>query len=392
MTRYEARILVGGRIRVLHVPAADEAGARAAVSHHGRVISIRRESGGFTWLAVSLTRSERYILMIRLAAMIDSKVGVAEALRRLSETFGGAVRRVSGKLVDAIEVGDDLATAFERLPLAFPAPVVALVRAGCAGGNTPKALRDAAAFEQEIAEIERHSSFSLISALFNFFLAMVIMLGTSQFLDPMLRGTELFRSAGEAVDTAAMMALADTATLAVMVFSSVLIAMIALATIGRRLAPVTCDRLISRVPFYRQIVQGRDCFITLYKMSLLVRSGVAMDAVLSLVGDAMSPGAMRRDLADARLLVKAGRPWSEAMRMLPPVDRASLMAAEDRAEIARTLNALALQHKDLYIHGLSVMVPVLKSVSVIFIGIAGVVLFGLTVMPMFQVTTFIARH
>ncbi len=389
MARYEARVLVGGNIRVLHVSAADEVSARLAVSHLGRIISLRRE-GRLGLFAMSLKRSERYILMIRLAAMIESKVGVAEALRRLSETFGGAVRRVSGKLIDAIEVGDDLPSAFERLPLAFPASVVALVRAGCAGGNTPKALRDAAAFEQEIAEIERHSSFSLISALFNFFIASVIMVGTSQYLDPMLRGTELYRSAASSIDTTAMTMLANGATLTVLILSSLLIGLIVLATIGRRVAPVACDRLISRIPFYRPIVQGRDCFIILYKMSLLVRSGVAIDSVLALVGDATVPGAMRRDLTNARLLVRAGRPWPEAMKLLPPVDRASLVAAEDRVEIARTLNALALQHKDLYIHGLSVLVPVLKSVSIVFIGISGVVLFGLTVMPMFQVTNFIA--
>ena len=390
MARFEARVLAGGRVRVLQVPAASAAEARAAVSHHGRVISVRRTGWGL--FELGLSRSERYILMIRLAAMVESKVGIAEALRQLGDTFRGRVRRVTERLVDAIEIGDDLPTAFERVPQAFPAAVVALVRAGCTAGSTPKALRDAAAFEQEIAEIEQQSSLALVTSIFNFFLAAAVMIGTSEYLEPMFRGTELFRSAGSAVDTQGMMLLAHVATIVVVVLALLLVGMVAVATIGRQIAPVACDRLISWFPFYRRIAQGRDTYIVLYKMSLLVRSGVAIDAVLSLTAESAPPGAMRRDLAAARVLVKAGRPWSEALRLLPAVDRASLMAAENRDEIARTLNAMALQYKDLYIHGLGVLVPVLKSVSVVFLGIAAVVLFGLTVIPMFQVTNFISTQ
>ena len=390
MARFEARVLAGGRVRVLQVSAASAAEARAAVSHHGRVISVRRCGWGL--FELGLSRSERYILMIRLAAMVESKVGIAEALRQLGDTFRGRVRRTTERLVDAIEIGDDLPTAFERLPQAFPAAVVALVRAGCTGGSTPKALRDAAAFEQEIAEIEQQSSLALVTSIFNFFLAAVVMVGTSEYLEPMLKGTELFRTAGSAIDTGGMMVLAHVSTIVVIGLSLLLLVMIAVATIGRQIAPVACDRLISVFPFYRRIAQGRDTYVVLYKMSLLVRSGVAIDAVLSLTAESAPPGAMRRDLAAARVLVKAGRPWSEALRLLPAVDRASLMAAEDRDEIARTLNAMALQYKDLYIHGLSVLVPVLKSVSVVFLGIAALVLFGLTVLPMFQVTNFISTQ
>ena len=53
---------------------------------------------------------------------------------------------------------------------------------------------------------------------------------------------------------------------------------------------------------------------------------------------------------------------------------------------------MALQYKDIYIYNLGMLVPVLKSISVIFLGIAAAVLFGLTVLPMFQVTDYISRR
>ena len=394
MARFEARILVDGHVRTLRVPAANAASARAAVAHRGRVISIRREFGGGLF-AASLSRSERHILMIRLAAMIESKIGVAEALRRLGDMFRGPLRRVAGELVDWIELGDDLPTAFERLPTAFPAALVALVRAGAVAGSTPKALRDAAAFEQEIGEIERHSNLAMVFSIFNFVLAAAIMIGTDLYIGPMIRNTELLRTAGASIDIQAIEMLAGAATITVLVLLTLLTGMIVMATVGRQVAPVACDRLISRIPIYRSVAQGRDTYIVLYKISLLLRSGVALDTTLSLAGESGATGAMGamgKDLAAARALVKAGHPWSDALRMLPAVDRASLAAAEDRVEIARTLNALAQQYKDLYIHNLNLIIPVLKSVSVVFLGIAGVVLFGLTVLPMFQVTNFISKQ
>ena len=391
MALFEAVILTGGRSRTLRVQAPDAVAARAAVAHYGRVISIRRRWGGGLFHA-ALTRSERYILLIRLAAMIESRVGVAEALRRLGETFRGRVGRVAGELVDAVEVGDDLPTAFERLPQAFPAPVVALIRAGCVSGSTPRALRDAAAFEQEVAGTERHFSLALLATIANFFLAAAIMVGTTQYLSPLLVNTELLHSAGAAIDVGWVSLAADISTVLVLSLSALLLMMVFIATIGRQLAPGPCDRLISWFPVYRPIALGRDLYIMLYKLSLLVRSGVAIDAALALVAESAPPGAMRQDITRARTDVKAGRPWPEALTLLPAMDRASLSAAEDRTEVARTLNALALQYKDIYIYNLGMLVPVLKSISVIFLGIAAAVLFGLTVLPMFQVTDYISRR
>ena len=269
MALFEAVILTGGRSRTLRVQAPDAVAARAAVAHYGRVISIRRRWGGGLFHA-ALTRSERYILLIRLAAMIESRVGVAEALRRLGETFRGRVGRVAGELVDAVEVGDDLPTAFERLPQAFPAPVVALIRAGCVSGSTPRALRDAAAFEQEVAGTERHFSLALLATIANFFLAAAIMVGTTQYLSPLLVNTELLHSAGAAIDVGWVSLAADISTVLVLSLSALLLMMVFIATIGRQLAPGPCDRLISWFPVYRPIALGRDLYIMLYKLSLLV--------------------------------------------------------------------------------------------------------------------------
>lgn len=86
MPRFEVSILAGGRRRSLSVTAADETAARAALSHCGRVLAVRRR-GVWSDAGIRLGRAERSILMIRLAALIESRIGLADGLRRLAEIF-----------------------------------------------------------------------------------------------------------------------------------------------------------------------------------------------------------------------------------------------------------------------------------------------------------------
>lgn len=295
------------------------------------------------------------------------------------------------QLIDAIETGDDLPTAFERLPQAFPAPVVALVRAGCLSGGTPKALRDAVAFEQEVAQIEYQSVVDMVTILFNLFFAIGLILGTTEYIHPQVMQAELFRNASLGLDLDLMLRLARLCCAMAGALALGLIGLILVATVGRRVAPVASDRAIAVVPFYRSVAQGRELYILLRKLSALIVSGVAIDDSLKLAADMVPAGAMRRDLNAAREALCLGQPWPEAMRLLSPFDRASLTAAEDRVEIARTLNALALNFKATYIEGLRLIMPILKGVSIVFVGLGGLVLFGLSIMPMLQVITVISR-
>lgn len=391
MAWFEVRLIAGGRVRSIEVEAPDVRGARDQLSARGRILEVRRRRKVGTW-SRSLDRNERHILFIRLAAMLESKVGLAEALRRIAASFRGRIRRTAERMADAVELGDDLAGAMQRQPRDFSPTLVALVRAGGFGEGTATALRTAAEFEQQLAGARQSFRSGLLLAVLYVVMSGVVMVGTSFFLTPLLLETEVFKRAGEEVDVGWVYLLSDLTTGVVALVLLALGLMAGVATVGRRLAPRQADRAMQRVPLYRDIALGVQNHVTFRELSLLVGGGVPIDRALSLTAEGAPPGALRADLEAATRAVTLGLPWTDAMRGVHGTDRASLAAAENRSELARSLAALAEQYRDLYLHAVAVTEPVLRGISVAVVGVAGIVMFGLTIIPILQLAEHISRQ
>ncbi|WP_448206627.1 type II secretion system F family protein [Azospirillum sp. sgz302134] len=389
MARFEVRLIAAGKARSLTVDAPDAEAARAMLSGRGRILDVRRRR---SWnLGRALDHNERHILFIRLAAMLESRVGLAEALRRMATSFEGRIRSVAQRLADAVEVGDDLPGAMERLPNDFPRTVVALVRAGGYGTGTPDALRNAARFETEMLSSSRDFQISLWVSVGHAVLGAVTMIATAHVLSPWMMKTELFRNSQVQVDVGWVELASDITTALVLAFLFGLLLLSALGVVGRRLAPVAVDRLMLALPVCRHLALGLSHYITLYKLSLLIGSGVGMDKALTLAADSANGGQLAEELRRAARAVAQGRSWTGPLRSIHATDRASLAGAESRAEMARTLHALALQHRDLYLLNVRLSQPVLRGIGIVFLGVAGVVLFGLTILPILQLADQLAK-
>jgi general secretion pathway protein F len=72
--------------------------------------------------------------------------------------------------------------------------------------------------------------------------------------------------------------------------------------------------------------------------------------------------------------------------MLHPTDRAALALAADRTQIAENLNMIANQAQEIYLQRVNSFAPVLMVMSAFAMTLAGVVMFGQSVLPMLQVT------
>jgi len=114
---------------------------------------------------------------------------------------------------------------------------------------------------------------------------------------------------------------------------------------------------------------------------------VPMEAALKLSYEGAPKGAMQEDLKRAHTNVKVGKPWAQAMSTLHPTDKAALMSSQDRAQIAKSLNNVAIQYRSLYAQRIAILSPLLQGVSMIFLIASGAVLFGLTVMPILQMSS-----
>lgn len=350
----------------------------------GKVISIKKVIR-FKSLEAPLSLADRQIFLQRLAAMQQSKVGAGEALALMEATFDGGIKRIAGRMLKQIESGADIGDAMERIGAPdFPTNVVALVKSGSKGGDTASALRNASEFEAEMDRIKRDSGAGIWSGLTGFISAAGIIFGTTRYMGPQVMESDLIKLAGDKIDVGWAETMGSVSEILMGIMSLIMILLFLLNKLGRQISPKQADKIILKIPFYKDLVLSRNNYSTLYGLSLLIGSGVPMEQALSLSASASPKGSMQEDLKAASKNVREGKPWASAMSTLHPTDRAALGSSLDRESVANSLNALSKQYKAIYGQRVATLSPVLQGIAVIFLCIAGAVLFGLTMIPMMQ--------
>lgn len=385
MPVFIAKVSVGGKTTQATITATSRADAERQLRRRGRVISLKRQS--LFDLQPGLSPYERYMFLTKLSTMISSKVSMGKALELMGEAFTGNIRRVSRSLSERVNSGMNFITAIEEERKSFPASLTALVRAGFAAGNAANALREAAEFEQMMQNIRKGSMKEVWTGFGYFVAAAALTVSTVEYFGPMMTSNAMFQTEG--VDTGwienfgRVFMWVNVGLLAVMMF------MVFMGTLGRLVSPALVDRIIARIPFYSDLVLAKNNYITFYKLSLLVKSGVRIEETLEITAGDMRPGALRSDIVRALEMVRKGRPWATGMETLDPTDRASLLASSDREDVARTFRLLADQFRDLYIARMQTLGPALNIVAALFMSIASAILFGLTILPMLQLAASI---
>lgn len=383
MARFEVRIVGRSGPKSVLIEAANAKEAEKLALKQGRVTSVSRKYG--LDLAKGMTGADRYTWMVRMSTLIASKVGTAESLRLMATSFSGPIKKSSHAMLERIESGMDMPTAMAQDRKNFPPTTTALVKAGTASGETWKALRDAAEFEYKMANAHKGSMKQIWAAIGSFLTAGVLMIGTTEYFGPMVMDNPMFADA-QGVDI-------EWARLAGDICSYTMIALMAVfgvffwfGTAGRQIIPDLADKLILRVPYYKDLILSRNNHVTLYKLSLLIASGVRIEEALNLTEQSSPRGALKADLNRALRAVRNGKPWATAMDTLHDTDKAALSTSTDRADIARTLDILATQYSDLYIQRISTFAPALSMVAAVFMTLAGGILFAQTILPMLQLS------
>jgi len=381
MPSFNARIMTNDGAKTVTIDAKDQFTAERIAAKRGTVIGVKRR---FSFdLSRGMNSSERNTFMLRLSSMIGSKMSITDSLRLLNDTFTGTIKECAGTMLQRIEQGMPLSDAIEADRRHFPVATAALVKAGIQGGETWKALRDAADFEYRIRSIQKSSSKDAANAIMAFIIAAALMISTTEYFGPQVTDNPMF--ANNPGVNVGWIQVTGKILSGIMVVMLVIFAIFAwLGTAGRAVMPNLADKVILKVPYYKDLILSRNNYVVLYKLGLLVGSGVRMEEALALTAEGSPKGALRSDVERALKAIRNGRNWALAMETLHPTDRASLSSSSDRQDIARTLDMLATQYRDLYISRMQSFAPALQMVSALFMTAAGGVLFGLTIMPMLQ--------
>lgn len=388
MKKFEAKVVTrGNRVQTLALQANDESEARRSFKRSGRIVTVKRKAS--FGLTAALTPAERQIFFTRLSSMLSSRVGTSEALLLLRDTFSGSISRVSGQLLSYVQGGLDLPEAFERIGTpSFPQTTIALIQAGARSGETWRAIKDAAEFEYELHLIKKDAAKGLWSGVFGFVFAAVLGAVSTLYAGPKIMDSPLIKASNKNGDVNIDW-INDVAMYVGILMAAMLVVgvvLVLLASVGRLVMPVGADKIILRVPYYKDLVLSKNNFIVLYGLALLIRSGVRVEEALRLTAEGAPRGALKSDLVAATNAVKTGRPWAAVMKTMHPTDKAALACATDREQVAATLSTLAGQYRSIYAQRLASFVPALNMVAALFLSIAGGLIFGQTVLPMLMAT------
>jgi len=381
---WNARIRVGSEVSEITVVGQTESEARKAANRIGSLISIERaKKSAFN---IGMSRSERFIFLMRMSTMISSKFPVSEALRLMISSFGGKIREAARNALPQVERGVTLGDALARDVKNFPGSVGLLIKTGSAGGNTAKALKDAAEFERLIGEASKGATMAILRSFAYMFVALGLLLVNQYKVVPDMFNSSIMKMAKDA-DFSFWKEIGLYFIWlqgGILVF---LMALVALATIGRRIAPDRVDALILKIPIMRDIVISQDNFIGLYRMSLLVEAGVPMNETLLSCYESTRPGALKEDFKRAYGGLKKGENWAKYMKTLHPTDRAALTLMPDNDELARNLNIMADQSKALYLERLKIVSPIMDIISALMMSIAGFIILIVTTIPQLQLVS-----
>jgi general secretion pathway protein F len=384
MPVYEGKVKTRtNRVKAVSIQARNKEEALAHIERMGRVVTFKRKVG--VSIRTGLSAGDRQIFFTRLSAMLSSKVGTSDALTLMRDTFTGNIQEVSGRLLSYVESGDDLSAAFDRIGNPdFPDATVALIKAGARSGETWRAIKDAAEFEYQLHNIKKGAAKGLITGVFSFIFAGLLTVVSTLYIGPEIMNSALIKSANHdgSVDIGWINTTAEVMGYLMAALMTIGLLFWILASVGRKLAPVKADNLILKIPFYKDLVLSRNNFVVLYGLALLIKSGVRTEEALRLSAEGAPRGALRYDLVAAMTAVKTGRPWPKVMQTLHPTDKAALMSATDREQIASTLDTLAAQYRELYAQRLGSFVPAINMLAALFMSIAGGLLFGQSILPM----------
>ncbi|MCP1674215.1 general secretion pathway protein F [Natronocella acetinitrilica] len=383
MAHYKARIHGRQGTQVIEVDAVDAQDAERKASRQGQVLSVKKT---FSIQIGGLSFPERQIMMTRLSQMLASKLGEGESLKLMRNTFSGGIKRVAHQLLIKVESGADLPRAIEEVGQPhFPPNVVAMIAAGSKSGDTWRALRDAAEFEREMIAIRKGGNATMIKSIAVMLLSMVAIVGTVFYGYPKVMDNPMMRAYSSSVNVDWAVDLSYAISYLIIGVLALMAALGLLSTVGRVLFPRGADAVILRIPYFKDLVLARYNYIAFYGLSMLIGTGVRLRDAILLTAGTMRKGALRADMEKAADAIAAGREWSNSLRSLHPTDRAALSSSMDKAQIANSLSNIGVQYKELYRIRVEALGPMLQSVAMLSMTIAGVIIFALIILPMMQV-------
>jgi general secretion pathway protein F len=354
--------------------------ARVIALTQGNVLNVKRK--GFSLSAVSLSQNQRIRFMDDLGTMLSSKVSLGDALKEIEYEYTGNIKKLASVLKRRVDDGNDFIESLAMLgEKAFPQTIISLIEAGTQTGNTGEALKDAAAFERDDRELKKESGKGMFGAIAAFILSGILLLATIFYIKPEMDNSPLFKE--YSIETPVVDIMLSITSVIMSVIMVLAVFIILLRTIIKWTAPYFADKVVMKIPFYRDVALSRNTFITFYGLSKLIKSGVSTEQSLLVTMENTKKGVLKSDLREAHSsLIRGEKDWPNHLSSLRSIDKSSIKNSINREHTAENLNNVSMLYKRMYIDKVTATVAVLNSISNILFGFVGFIILYLSVVPM----------
>ena len=129
--------------------------------------------------------------------------------------------------------------------------------------------------------------------------------------------------AGGSVDIGWVTTLSTTLNWTIGVFVGILLLSFFSLMLMRPILPSQVDRVVLKIPFYRDLVLAKQNYIVFFGLGILLGAGLRLEECLRLSRDNSPRGELRDDLERARKTIVGGSssPWPYVMNTLHPTDK-----------------------------------------------------------------------
>jgi type IV pilus assembly protein PilC len=328
----------------------------------------------------------------QFATMTSSGMSLLRSLAILEEqTSAAALKKAIGEVRADVAGGVSLSAALAKHDKVFPRLMVAMVRAGEAGGMIDRALEQiAASLEKDTAlrgKIKSALTYPAIVLAFTFVLIAAVLI----FIVPVFE--QMFKNLGG--ELPAITQFLVTASHNMGWIGPLAVALVVTLTVlyKRRMREsaefrLTVDRLKLRMPVFGSLFRKLAMSRFSRNLGLLLNVGVPVMQALSVVGETTGNEVINAAMKDVQSAVRDGQPMSSALRhhkIFPEMVTQMIEVGEESGQISQMLDKVA----DFYDREVdSAAESLTASIEPIMVLVMGAVVGGMVIclyLPMFTI-------
>jgi type IV pilus assembly protein PilC len=381
------------------VEAANEAAAMHMLKQRGEVpLELSAAGQGLNrdltvpGLSNRVKLKDLAVFSRQFATMTSSGMSLLRSLAILEEqTSAAALKKAIGEVRADVAGGVSLSAALAKHDKVFPRLMVAMVRAGEAGGMIDRALEQiAASLEKDTAlrgKIKSALTYPAIVLAFTFVLIAAVLIFIVPVFEQMFKnlGGELPAITQFLVTASHNMGWIGPLLLILVIGASVLYKRRMRESAEFRL---TVDRLKLRMPVFGSLFRKLAMSRFSRNLGLLLNVGVPVMQALSVVGETTGNEVINAAMKDVQSAVRDGQPMSSALRhhkIFPEMVTQMIEVGEESGQISQMLDKVA----DFYDREVdSAAESLTASIEPIMVLVMGAVVGGMVIclyLPMFTI-------